>query len=64
MEYLKHAGSLYYLMYYNAIALTILTTMFIANLYLIARKLNPSLAIMGFIFLPMYSIINLIVYGS
>jgi hypothetical protein len=61
---LSGAGAAFYLTYINAALITILATVLFAGLYLACRERGPALALVGIVFVPVYCVLNLVVYLS
>jgi len=57
-------GILFQLSYINAVFVTITTTIFFVFLYNYCNSLDKDWSLIGFIFIPVYCILNLIVYFS
>ena len=56
--------ALFTLAYANVILLTIAATMFFAALYVYCRSASPSWSFIGAVFIPVYTVFNLIAYFS
>lgn len=61
---LSGAGAAYYLTYFNAALITLLATVLFAGLYLACRDRGPALSLVGIVFVPVYCVLNLVVYLS
>lgn len=57
-------GILFYLSYINAVFVTITATVFFVYLYSYCKSLNSEWSLMGMVFVPVYCILNLLVYFS
>ena len=64
IEYLRNFKTLYYLTYINAVLVTVAVTIFFSYLYDHCKTLNREWSLAGLIFIPAYSVLNLIVYFS
>jgi len=64
LAHISRPNTLYTLTYLNA-ALSVLTaTALFGGLYVITRPISPQLAAMGLAFVPIYAVLNLVVYLS
>jgi len=59
-----NAGNFFQLNYINAVLITIATTIFLVCLYDYCKSLNAQWSLIGFVFVPIYSIMNMFVYFS
>lgn len=64
IDSVMNTGVLFYLTYINAVFVTITATIFFVHLYYYCRSLNVEWSLIGFAFIPIYSILNLFVYFS
>ncbi len=64
LAFVKNPGVLFYIVYINAIAITLMTILLFAHLFLHFMEKNPALALCGVIFIPIYGAFNLIAYSS
>lgn len=55
---------MFYLTYINAALITVSATMLFAGLYLYCKRTAPQWSMMGLVFVPIYSALNLFVYLS
>lgn len=55
-------GALFYLSYLNAVFVTVSVTIFFVYLYYCCKPFNPEWSLAGLIFIPVYCLLNLIVY--
>jgi len=60
----SNLDTLYYLTYANAALTVLATTLLFAVLYLTCKTTAPELALLGFVFVPAYATLNLVVYLS
>lgn len=64
IDSVANTGFIYPLTYINAVFITIVATIFFVYLYLYCKPMNADWALIGLIFVPIYSVLNLIVYFS
>jgi hypothetical protein len=64
IAYVSKLDVFYYLVYLNASLTVIAVTLLYSGLYLYSRSLASTAALMGLVFLPVYTTINLFVYLS
>ncbi|MCP4134309.1 MAG: DUF4386 family protein [bacterium] len=64
IESVSSASTLYYVSYINAFFITIFCTILYTCLYAYCKPAQPELALIGFVFVPIYSLINIVVYLS
>lgn len=64
LSYVSEAGVIYYLTYINAALITVLVLLLFAGLYLHYKPVAPFWVLSGIIFVPVYGMMNLIVYLS
>lgn len=64
LAFVERGGPLYYLTYINAALVTIPATAFFAGLYRFVQRSTPLGSLVGLMFLPAYTVINLFVYLS
>jgi len=57
-------GWLFYANYLNAVIFTLLCTAVFAGLYVVCKSVDPVLALLGIVFIPVYSVLNLFCYFS
>jgi hypothetical protein len=64
LAHVANPSPLFWLSYYNAALITLAATAFFAGLYRIAHRAAPTLATIGFVFVPVYCALNLFAYLS
>lgn len=64
LAYVSDLDALFYLTYVNAALTVLATTLLFAVLYLHCKTTAPELALMGLVFVPAYTALNLVVYLS
>ncbi len=57
-------GGLFQLTYINAVLVTITATIFYCGLYSYLKSLNRDWSVIGFVFVPVYCLLNIVVYFS
>lgn len=57
-------GWLHFASYANAALITILTSAMLSTYYVLLREKYPALTVLGVVFVPMYGVLNLVVYLS
>lgn len=64
LDYVKKANAMYYITYVNAALVTVSAVMLFSVLYIYFRHVSPAWSVIGFVFIPVYGVMNLIVYLS
>lgn len=65
LDYISNPTLMFTITYFNATMLTIVTTMLFGGLYLYYKeKTNSPFLLIGILFIPVYSIMNIFAYGS
>lgn len=64
IDFVMKAGILFQLSYINAVFVTVTITIFFTCLYYYYKPLHAEWSLIGYVFIPIYSVLNLLVYFS